>query len=290
LYNVSEKFQKGFFMRKIALTFCAISLSLIACATPPVENPRLSQYLSLTQEFSTTLGPAGSWQQQEIEIALSPEKIEEIEQQTRQRLISKGFSESQAKDWTQVGIVAEDNYWIWLRDAVTFPTGAVGTYGRLIWKNALDGPPGVAVMPVLPNKKIIVNVNYRHATRSWEIELPRGGRNKGETLEATAKREVEEETGYSIDSGIHLGDLASDTGVLAGVVPVYFGLVVHAGESRQEFSEAISGNPSFSKEELKQALSQGYMEVDVKGKKVRAACRDAFLAYALLQAETKGLL
>ena len=40
------------------------------------------------------------------------------------------------------------------------------------------------------NKKVILNVNYRHATRSWELELPRGVREENETVEMTAKREL----------------------------------------------------------------------------------------------------
>lgn len=269
---------------------CSVSLSFTACAKTTSEDPHLSQYLSMNQEYPNTLGPLGSWRQGEIEIALSPEKISEIENLSQKRLISKGFSPSQAKDWTQVGIVAEDNYWIWLRDAVTFPTGAVGTYERLIWKGGLDGPPGVAVMPVLGNKKIIVNVNYRHATRSWEIELPRGARNKHESPEGAAKRELKEETGYFINEPVLLGELAPDTGVLGYVVPIYCGIAIEDGANQQEFSEAIQSNPSFSKEQIKQAFSKGYIEVEIKGQKVQAACRDPFLAYALLQAETKGLL
>ena len=46
------------------------------------------------------------------------------------------------------------------------------------------------------NLNIVVNLNYRHATRSWEIELPRGMRRSKESLREASARELKEETGY----------------------------------------------------------------------------------------------
>ena len=120
------------------------------------------------------------------------------------RLLQKGYSEAEATEFSRIGVVREDQYWVWIRDAVYFPKGVPGTYDRLVWKNELNGgAPGVAVLPVLPSGKIVLNLNYRHATRSWELELPRGKREQGETLEEAALREVKEETGFDIQiSGV----------------------------------------------------------------------------------------
>ncbi len=80
------------------------------------------------------------------------------------------------RDLPEVGVVREDQYWIWLRDAVYFPKGVPVTYDRLIWKSELkSNSPGVAVLPILPSGHVVLNLNYRHATKSWELELPRGG-------------------------------------------------------------------------------------------------------------------
>ena len=256
-----------------------------------VELPQaLSRYLRLFEEHPKAFGPFGNWENGEIEVASSPEMIKRIENQTRLRLISKGASEKEAKEWSSVGIVAEDNYWMWIRDAVVFPSGVYGTYDRLLWKSGMTGSPGVAILPLLSNKKIIVNVNYRHATRSWEIELPRGQRKEGETIEAAATRELEEETGYYINKCSVLGAVAPDAGTLMGDVPILCGEVSHSGESYREFSEAIATNPAFTKEELKAGLGRGYIEVLIKGKLIKAQCRDPFLAYAILQAEFKNIL
>lgn len=253
-------------------------------------SSRIFSYLNLMKQHAETLGPLGSWKRGEIEIALHPEQIKKIENQTKLRLMSQGISENLAETWSTVGVVAEDNYWIWIRDAVTFPSGVYGTYDRVMWKNALEGPAGVGILAVLSNKKLVVNLNYRHATRGWEIEIPRGGRQTGETPEAAAKRELREETGYLLEKSTLLGIMAPDSGVQSDLVPIFFAEVFHSGETNKEFSEAILDNPAFTKQELKEGFLRGYLEVQLRGEVIKAYCRDPALAYALLQAEGKGLL
>jgi ADP-ribose pyrophosphatase len=252
--------------------------------------PYLLRYLNLIQEFPESFGPLGKWQQGEIEVILNPELIRKIENQTRLRMVSKGIQETDAKAWSAVGIVAEDQYWIWLRDAVIFPSGVYGTYDRLMWKSGLNGVCGVIILPLLSTKKIVVNINYRHATRSWEIELPRGQKKKGEPIEKAAARELKEETGYHISKCIYLGTIIPDSGTLMSQVPLLCGEVTHSGETAKKYSEAIANNPAFTKEELKQGFARGYIEIPVKGELIKVNCRDPNLAYALLQAEMKGLL
>lgn len=254
-----------------------------------IQN-RLSQYLKLMQSGSLSAAPLGSWRKGEIEIVLNQEQIKKIENQTKLRLISKGVAEPIAEKWSFVGVVAEDNYWMWVRDAVIFPSGVYGTYDRLLWKSGMDGIPGVAVLPILANKKIVVNLNYRHATRSWEIELPRGQKKEGESLEQAALRELKEETGYQLTKSTLLGTIAPDSGALMSLTPLFYGEVSHSGETQREYSEAISQNPAFTKQELRDGIIKGYIEVPILGQIVRVNCRDPILAFALIQAEGKGLL
>jgi ADP-ribose pyrophosphatase len=255
------------------------------------ESPtRLYQYLRLLQDHSKAFGPLGSWRKGEIEIVVNPDQIQRIENQVKHRLISKGIAEKTAENWSTVGIVAEDNYWMWIRDAVIFPSGVYGTYDRMMWKSGMDGVPGVAILPILGNKKIVVNLNYRHATRSWEIELPRGQKNQGETLEHAALRELQEETGYHLSKSFFLGTIAPDSGVQMSVVPLYYGEVSHSGESKKEYSEAISQNPAFSKQELKEGFIKGFIEMPIHGELIQVNCRDPFLIFAMVLAEGKGIL
>jgi ADP-ribose pyrophosphatase len=128
-----------------------------------------------------------------------------------------------------------------------------------MWQQALRGLTGVAVMVVLPDGRIVLNRNYRHATRSWEYELPRGASEPGETIEAVALREVKEETGMVIDQLILLGEIAPDTGMVNAVVPVVMAKLMSQEEAAPEDSEAIAGIEAFTVKELKQGYIEGYL-------------------------------
>lgn len=251
-------------------------------------NQPLEEYFAYVKQLGQS---TGKYREGEIEIVTDPAEISEIQKIQEKRLLKKGYSQEKAAEFSRIGIVNEDQYWIWLRDAVYFPKGVPGTYDRLLWRSELKGKfPGVAVLPVLPSGQIVLVLNYRHATRSWELELPRGGMEQRETLEEAAFRELKEETGLIASSVAFLGEIATDTGVHSSVIPVFIGKISAQAESTPEYSEAIAGVISFTKEELKKGLVQGYLEVSIQGTKRQVPLRDAFLTFALLQAECRQLL
>jgi ADP-ribose pyrophosphatase len=210
--------------------------------------------------------PLGNSEGGEIEILLDPELMAQIKNKTGR----------------PVGIVEQDKYWIWVNDAVRFPNGSTGVYGRLLWRHAPDGHGGVAVLPLLPDGKIGLIKTYRHATRSWEYELPRGGTQKGETFEEAAKRELQEESGFILASLHSLGAMVPDSGISNTAVPVFLGVVETQGDSALEDSEAISGVESFTLDEIR----QGFIEGQIRG----TPLRDPFLSFALFQAQIRNLL
>jgi ADP-ribose pyrophosphatase len=245
--------------------------------TPSVQKTNslmLDSYFEYLDTYPETLGPDGKASLGEIEIVRDRQKIAEIQQMTGR----------------QVGVVAKDNYWIWLNDPVKFPNSKYGVYGRLLWRSSLKGPAGVAVMAILPDGKIPLNRNFRHATRSWEYELPRGARDHNESIEAAALREVKEETGMVIDSLVSLGEMIPDSGLTNSVVPIFLAKVVSQEDPLFEDSEAIADIDAFSVEELKQGFINGYLSVKIDEKICKIKLRDPFLAFALLQAELRSLL
>lgn len=237
--------------------FCALVLTQVLMADQ--DSKKRGCYFAYVEQLGKS---NGAYKKGEIEIVTDPKEISRIEEVQKKRLLQKGFSEEQAEQFSRIGVVCEDQYLVMLRDAVYFPKGAVGTYDRLIWKGELQGAySGVAVLPVLASGRIALNLNYRHATRSWEIELPRGGILKGETVEEAALREVKEETGCVVSSVSFLGDMAPDTGICSSIIPVFIGKVVTKEDSSPEDSEAIAGAVSFTKEELKEGLKRGYTTI-----------------------------
>ena len=231
-------------------------------------------YLEYLEKYPTLSAYMGNADEGEIEIILDSQKRLEIEQQMKRK----------------VGIVAEDAYWLWINDAVKFPSGKYGIYARLLCRQSLTGVPGVAVMVVLPNGKIALNRNFRHATRSWEYELPRGGRNENESIEDAALREVKEETGMVVGDLKLLGQMTPDSGLTNSVVPVFLAKIIRQEDAQPEDSEAIAGIDAFSIAELKQGFMDGYLSVTIEGKVCKIPLRDSFLAFALLQVEIRGLL
>lgn len=228
-------------------------------------------YLDLAAKCPRLVHPQGLAVKGEIEILLDPKEMLAIEQKTGR----------------DVGIIMRDKYWLWVNDACRFPSGQEGVYGRILWVKALEGTPGVAVMPILPDGRIVLNCNYRHGTRSWEMELPRGCVNLGESAEDAARRETLEETGMRIEKLIKLGECPSDTGITGTLVPIYAAKVIEKIDAEVDGTEAIEEIVALTVAQIKQALVQGYHTCTIRGKEQRVPFRDLFLAYAVLLYELK---
>lgn len=76
------------------------------------------------------------------------------------------------------------------RDEVIEPSGVRTS------REVITHPGSVVVLPVLPDGKIILIRQYRHATRQFLWELVAGRMDGGETPRQAAARELIEETGY----------------------------------------------------------------------------------------------
>jgi ADP-ribose pyrophosphatase len=80
------------------------------------------------------------------------------------------------------------------RDEVVEPSGVRTT------REVITHPGSVVVLPVLPDGRILLIQQYRHATRQNLWELVAGRMDPGETPRVAAARELIEETGYRAKS------------------------------------------------------------------------------------------
>lgn len=77
------------------------------------------------------------------------------------------------------------------RDKVSLPNGKTSV------REWINHPGAACIIPVLPDGKIALIKQYRYPVQEEMIELPAGKLDIGETPEVCAKRELEEEIGYS---------------------------------------------------------------------------------------------
>jgi len=65
-----------------------------------------------------------------------------------------------------------------------------------VFREVVEHPGAVAVLPLLERDKILLLKQYRPAIGKWIYEIPAGTVEKGEDYLECARRELEEETGY----------------------------------------------------------------------------------------------
>jgi 8-oxo-dGTP pyrophosphatase MutT (NUDIX family) len=69
------------------------------------------------------------------------------------------------------------------------------------------------IVPVLGEDRLVFIWNYRHPIQGWELELPAGLIDDGESAQTGARRELREETGYSARKWKTLGWLHTLPGI-----------------------------------------------------------------------------
>ena len=122
-------------------------------------------------------------------------------------------------------------------DDVLFPSGDEGTYVRVACK-----PSGsVAVLPVTREGKIVLIRTYRHGTRGWGLEIPKGAVEDGEAYQAAALRELEEETGYVSENIMCLGEYSESPAIFSNKINCFVATdCMLLKDSTPEKTEAIS--------------------------------------------------
>lgn len=82
---------------------------------------------------------------------------------------------------------------------------------------------GVAILPMLDQQVGLVRI-YRPALRDYSWEIPHGFVEEGESEQASAMRELMEETGLQGAETVSLGYITPDSGIIAARVHVYVAL------------------------------------------------------------------
>lgn len=101
-------------------------------------------------------------------------------------------------------------------DYIKLPNGNVAQWDFIEHKGA------AAIIPVLPDGRILMVRQYRNAPEQYTLEIPAGGLNPGEDPKTCAVRECEEETGYrAAGKTWHLLDLFTTVAFCNEKISIY---------------------------------------------------------------------
>jgi ADP-ribose pyrophosphatase len=136
-------------------------------------------------------------------------------------------------------------------DLVTLPDGENKTFSYV------ELTKGVCILPITEDHQVLCLKQYRHAIKKWEWELPAGAIDKGDTspLE-TAKRELEEETGFTAEHWLELGSFYPSPGSTNEEIFLFAAAGLNATEQNLENSEQIELH-KISMEKLKDLVKNG---------------------------------
>jgi len=164
-------------------------------------------------------------------IILDPAEIASWQAKKRAELTAKGLPSA----WADIGVVLDDPYILMLRDLVQFPNGSMGGYIRYMNHSSLSGNAGVVILPVMEEKILLLH-QFRHATRSWHLEVPRGFGTEGLSPAESARQEIHEEVSGKILELLELGTMHSDTGMSGQKVHLFFARLSSVGEPEKQES------------------------------------------------------
>ena len=136
------------------------------------------------------------------------------------------------------------------RDEVEEPSGLRTT------REVITHPGSVVVLPVLPDGRIVMVRQYRHATREYLWELVAGRKEPEETPKQGAARELLEETGYRAKRFKVFLDVFPTPGFLQERMYLLLAEGLTAGEAQPEEDEKIEVR-LFKLKDLKQMIKSG---------------------------------
>lgn len=184
-----------------------------------------------------------------FEIITDHEQAERAEREQEALLAREGLPSS----WRRTGIVSEDQYMIFVRDAVRRLDGTFGTYDRIL---PASGSAGVAVLPVLDGRIVLIR-HFRHATRQFHLEVPRGFGEQGVSARQQAKVELYEEIGAQVrdDDLAELGKFHTNSGTTSDCVELFAAMIDRTGCLQGE--EGISSLETYSPAHVAKLISTG---------------------------------
>jgi ADP-ribose pyrophosphatase len=116
-------------------------------------------------------------------------------------------------------IISEGNFVRFVRTAYTDSSGKLREWESFERVNC-NGI--VVIVPVTDNNVVLLIRQFRPPVNGYVVEFPAGLNDKGETLEAAARRELIEETGYSASEMVFLTEGPMSSGSSGEILTAFF--------------------------------------------------------------------
>lgn len=203
-----------------------------------------------------------------IRIIADPDEILMAEQAGKAYLINQGLD----PEWGRLGLISENEIFRVLRDPVRFPDNKLGIYIRILMQERVI--PGAVIFAVYKSKVVLLE-QFRHATRSYHLEIPRGFGEIGISPKENAYKEIREEIQGEITRLEPLGPMHVNTGISNEFAELFFAELSSLGQG--QLSEAIRRICLVSIAELEAQIRSGEVT-------------DAFSLGAFTRARLRGFI
>lgn len=120
-----------------------------------------------------------------------------------------------------------------VKQTVTRPDGQAVSVSYVVH------PGSVAILPLVDDEHLCLIRSRRLTVGQTLIEIPAGTREPGEPPQETARRELEEETGYRAAQWEELVQFYASPGILSERMHIYVARGLTPGEPRREANEEI---------------------------------------------------
>lgn len=152
---------------------------------------RIENYLSLIKQYPNVFDNTSG----ELEIVVDKKILYE----EQEKLYAAADMKNQPRSWYDLGVVAQDEWVVVLRDLVKFPNGKYGRYIRMLNRKSQLEQSGKDVVVLIKCGNLFLLVkHFRHDDRAWHWECPRGFGEKGLSAKENALKEIQEETGLTV--------------------------------------------------------------------------------------------
>ncbi|MEK9197972.1 NUDIX hydrolase [Ureibacillus sp. FSL E2-3493] len=116
-------------------------------------------------------------------------------------------------------------------DDVTLPNGKQSK------REIVNHPGAVAIIAITKEGKLVLVEQYRKALERSIVEIPAGKLEPGEEPAVTARRELEEETGYGCNELIYLQTFATSPGFADEVIHLFVAKDLYKIEEKADLDE-----------------------------------------------------